>query len=230
MKRVAALALLLVGCATARTAAPQSEGIRVDHVIVGTSDLDAAIADIEQRTGVRPVIGGVHPGRGTRNALLSLGAGTYLEIVAPDPAQTVDTEDLRALRALERPTPFGWAVSADSEAALRAILSGANIATTEPKPGSRAKPDGSVLRWVTFDYAELDNPHAPFFIVWADPALHPSRTSPGGCRLSGLAIESPDAAAMSRAIAPLGLAAPVTAAAEGRMRLSLSCPKGEVRF
>jgi hypothetical protein len=230
VKRVAALALLLLGCATAGTATPGAKTIRIDHVIVGAADLDAAIAEIERLTGVRPVIGGVHPGRGTRNALLSLGEGTYLEIVAPDPAQSVDSEDVRALRALPRPTPFGWAVSADTESALRSALSGADIAITDPKPGSRAKPDGSVLRWVTFGYATLDKPQAPFFIIWADPALHPSRTSAAGCRLSGMAIESPDAAAISHAIAPLGLRAPVKAAAEDRIRLSLSCPKGEVRL
>jgi hypothetical protein len=228
LRAASAIALLLLGCATARPATPAAETIRIDHVIVGAADLDAATAEIERLTGVRPVIGGVHPGRGTRNALLSLGDGTYLELIAPDPAQAVDTEDLRALRALDRPTPFGWAVSANDEAALRTALSSAHIATTDPRPGSRAKPDGSVLRWVTFGYAELDDPHAPFFIVWAEPALHPSRTSPRGCRLSGLAIEGPDAAAISRAIAPLGLGAAVKKAAEDRMRLSLSCPKGEV--
>lgn len=230
MKRVAAFTLLLVGCAAPRAATPGAEPIRVDHVIVGASDLDAATAEIERLTGVRPVIGGVHPGRGTRNALLSLGEGTYLEIVAPDPAQSVDSEDLRELRALRRPTPFGWAVSADKETTLRSALSGANIATTGPKPGSRAKPDGSVLRWVTFGYAEIDNPQAPFFIVWAEPVLHPSRTSPAGCQLSDVTIESPQSDAISRAIAPLSLDVTVKPAQKDSMRLSLSCPKGEVRL
>jgi hypothetical protein len=80
----------------------------LDHFILGCDDLDRGIDFVEQRTGVRAAFGGVHPGRGTRNALLSLGARKYLEIMAPDPAQQV-TPQIPRLRELKEPRLVGWA-------------------------------------------------------------------------------------------------------------------------
>ena len=89
----------------------------LDHIILGTNDLDRGIAWVEQRTGVRAAFGGVHLGRGTRNALLSLGADSYLEIIAPDPQQTSPTWFSQIL-AMPEPRLMTWAVHTSDLTAL----------------------------------------------------------------------------------------------------------------
>jgi Glyoxalase-like domain len=56
----------------------------LDHIMLAAPDLEAAVVDFEQRTGVRPSEGGRHPGQGSRNVLATLGNGCYLEIIGPD--------------------------------------------------------------------------------------------------------------------------------------------------
>src|SRR5437660_2601793 len=86
----------------------------LDHILLGVSDLDRGIAWLEERSGVRAVFGGVHPGRGTRNALLSLGPRRYLEIIAPDTQQAgsaASREPWAArLNAMQEPRLIDWAV------------------------------------------------------------------------------------------------------------------------
>lgn len=203
----------------------------VDHLLLGVSDLDVGVAWFEKATGVKAVFGGTHPGMGTRNALVSLGGKRYLEILAPDPAQTAFNFRID-VRQLKEPRLVNWAATAtDIEAvAKRARKTGYEL--FGPQPGSRERPDGKTLRWkllgVMHDLGADGIDPIPFFIEWAADAVHPSQESPKGCELTSLAIEHPSSARVKKTLATLGIAADVRKGAAARLTATLSTPKGKV--
>jgi hypothetical protein len=203
--------------------------IAIDHLILGIADLDAGISQFEQRTGVRPVRGGDHPGRGTRNALAALGDGRYLEIMAArrDAPASADVDALRRLRAL---TPFGWAVSTSDVKATTRFLTQAGYGVSEPAPGSRVKPDGGKLEWVTFHVASPQLASAPFFIRWGSQSVHPSSDSPAGCSLASVRLETAEDDPTRRLLELLALGADIGKGAEARLQFGLRCPTGLVIF
>lgn len=203
--------------------------VRIDHVVLGIADLDRGIAELQRRTGVRAVPGGSHPNRGTHNALMSLGPGVYLEIIAPDPAQKTPPQGFDMLASLEKLTPIGWAVATDDAPALRADLAELGLKLGKLRPGSRALPGGGTLNWVSFGLP--DGPElAPFFIAWGQGARHPSATSPGGCKLQALALASPDAARLANIVDRLGLGVQVSKSHHDSESLVLTCKGGAVRI
>lgn len=203
--------------------------VRIDHIVLGIADLDRGIAELARRTGVRAVRGGSHPGRGTHNALISLGPGVYLEIIAPDPGQSTPPQGFDMLASLEKLTPIGWAVATDDAAALRADLAGLGLKPGTLRPGSRALPGGGALHWISFGLADAPE-LAPFFIAWAKGERHPSTTTPGGCRLKTLSLASPEAARLAAIVERLGLAVPISKGHHDTESLTLVCKGGDVRF
>ena len=166
----------------------------LDHMLLGVADLDHGIEWMQERSGVRAVLGGVHPGRGTRNALLSLGPRRYLEIIAPDPQQTSATsgdEIANGLRAFQEPRLIGWAAHTDDLSRLVQKAAAAEVAIEGPRDGSRVRPDGKTLRWRTFRLKKDFDGVLPFFIEWDRSSIHPSQDAPSGCTLQHFSIASP---------------------------------------
>src|ERR1700731_931484 len=149
----------------------------LDHILLGCNDLNRGIAFVEEHTGVRAAFGGVHPGRGTRNALLSLGERHYLEIIAPDPQQA-GAPDTRNLRKLAEPRLVGWAAHPGDISQFAAHLRSAGIDFEGPTPGSRKRPDGRLLQWKTLNLKNNDQGILPFFIEWQADSPHPSTAPP----------------------------------------------------
>ncbi len=176
----------------------------LDHILLGCNDLDRGIAFVEERIGVRAVFGGVHPSRGTQNALLSLGTRRYLEIIAPDPKQS-SVQQFSVITQLKEPRVVGWAAHPRDMQTLAAKLTQAGIQADGPTPGSRKRPDGKVLHWSTLTLHDNAQGLLPFFIEWSADSLHPSADAPQGCSLVHFQAVTPDPGKLAKMTALLGL-------------------------
>ena len=223
-KLLPALALLAAVSLPTAAATPPAH---IDHILLGIDDLDRGMKAFEEATGVKPVVGGKHP-RGTHNALVSLGDGTYVEIIAVQKGVT-PPDDFTGLAQLHTLTPIGWAVSSKDSAQLRSRLEAAGMAVTESSPGSRTTPAGKTLSWQTFGLKD-NFEEAPFFIVWSAQTAHPSTTSPGGCKLQQWRIAGPHRKNLEQLRSALELRVDVADAKATSMRLALACQKGAVTF
>jgi glyoxalase-like protein len=202
----------------------------LDHLLLGCSDLDEGIAFVEKQTGVRPAMGGVHPGRGTRNALLALGELHYLEVIAPDPSQT-ETPKIRAelpamLKQLATPKLVDWAVHTSHIVGVAKRCKKAGVPFQGPTPGSRARPDGKILHWQTLNVTDDRNGLVPFFIQWGAETVHPSVDAPLGCKLENFAVVTPESAALESEFQKLGISAEVASGKTAHLRAKITGPKG----
>jgi hypothetical protein len=201
----------------------------LDHILLGCNDLQHGIDFVEQHTGVRAAFGGVHHGRGTRNALLSLGERRYLEIMAPDPGQP-DAKDPLALhlRKLSEPQIVGWAVHPGELGSFAKKLRDAGVAFEGPSPGSRKRPDGRVLLWQTLTLKDNPSWLLPFFIEWSADSLHPSADAPAGCRLIRFEAVTSEPDKLAKTAALLLLDVRIIKGEKPQLRAAIVGPRGEL--
>ena len=202
----------------------------LDHILLGCRDLDEGIAFVEERTGVRAAYGGVHPGRGTRNALLSLGERRYLEVFAPDPKQS-DIQpwaapQLNLIKQLTTPRIIGWAAHPGDIEAFGKKLRESGVAIQGPVPGSRTRIDGRVLSWKILFLADDHHGELPFFIEWDGSSVHPSIDAPKGCWLERFAVAGPNPGELSQTFQRLGIEVPVVMSTIPQLQARIVGPKG----
>jgi hypothetical protein len=219
-------AALLIAPAFARASAGRVPKT-LDHIILGCTDLDGGIEFVFRHLGVRAIPGGVHPGAGTKNALLSLGTRRYLEIMAPDPDQP-DAPDPRNVRTLKSPALVGWAEHRDHLGEFAGALRAAGVEYMGPVPGSRKRPDGSVLNWRSLPLKEDEHGVLPFFIEWDTATAHPSTDSPKGCSIDGLEITTPDPASLGALSKTLDLDVAIGQSNATRLTAHLHGPAGSL--
>lgn len=149
--------------------------MRLDHVsYVATPE---HLADVVQRLGSAAGAGfsdgGLHPRFGTRNFVLPLAGGTYLEVVAALDHPAADRAPFGQAvrqRAENGGGWLGWVVAVDDITVVETRVGRASVA------GNRHRPDGFDLQWRQLGVTDLmADPQLPFFIQWlCEPAQHPS--------------------------------------------------------
>lgn len=202
----------------------------VDHLVYGVPNLDAGIDAVERLLGVRAAFGGQHTGRGTHNALLSLGTGAYLEIIAPDPGQPPpDNPRPFALDSLTEPRLVHWATRVSG---IEDVADSARKAGYDPGvvlPMSRKRPDGAELHWQLTARPQIPaGGLVPFLIEWAPGTPHPSSTSPTGAHLADLSAEHPHPDEVERMLEALGIDLHVDEAARPALIATIEGPNGTV--
>ena len=149
-------------------------------------DLENSMAEIASITGIVPLDGGVHPGNGTRNALLGLSNSSYLEIIGPDKKQNLENTLGELLVSKNTSGIRAWAVAVSDLASVADVAQELGFRLRDRKEMSRKTPEGSLLEW---ELLFLEDAVLPFFIDWKG-SEHPARKAPSGCGLLELLISA----------------------------------------
>lgn len=133
-----------------------------DHVIYAVADLESGVRRFAEKWGLQSTGGGEHPEFGTRNAIVPVGPGQFIELMT-----VADARSRHPLRlALSE-----WLKSGDGPVALCLRPDDLNAVaerlSTPIVPAERHNPDGEVLHWrLAGVEAALGAERLPFFIDW----------------------------------------------------------------
>lgn len=162
--------------------------MRLDHISYAVSH--GELADTIQRLGASLgaafVDGGKHPSFGTRNFVLPLSGGMYLEVVSAldhPAAERAQFGKAVRQRAEDGGGWLGWVVAVKDITPIETRLGRESIV------GHRTRPDGYDLKWKQLGVSgTIEDAQLPFFIEWITPeSEHPSAKS-NGLKLSKIEI------------------------------------------
>jgi len=192
--------------------------VQIDHLVYAGPDLNEALDMATVTLGVDAVPGGQHLGLGTRNYLVNLDKGSYLEIIGPDPDQPEpDQPRPFGIDELRDPQLVGWAARTDD--IDRAVVAARenDVGLGDPVSMQRETTDGELLSW------RLTPPSAgviPFLIDWGETP-HPAESLPAAAHLVGLRLETKERDEVKAAVKSLGLEVDVRWGFEERLAATI---------
>lgn len=205
----------------------------IDHFMYACRDFGLLEQSFRDLTGIEPSPGGSHPDLGTRNKLIGTSSRIYLELIAPDPALSIQSPLRQALTAISRPQ-LHRVIALGNANDFPAIIDAYRAAgvQAEARTLSRINDAGDVLKWQLL-MPEASNPYgifAPLFIDWQD-TTHPSKRLPSApCAIVSCEAGHPDIKRIQALWRALGFDFPLVQADIPYMKVTLDTPKGIVQL
>jgi catechol 2,3-dioxygenase-like lactoylglutathione lyase family enzyme len=156
--------------------------MRIDHVIYAVSDLNRAVDRFSQDFGLQAIGGGEHREFGTRNEIVPVGSGQFIELLAvavAQPRHPVAILLSELIRAGDR--PMGLCLRPKN---VDDVASRLSIAVTNAE---RHNPGGELLRWrLAGVEAALGPERLPFFVDWQGAEVSLDRERDQVARAEGI--------------------------------------------
>ena len=204
----------------------------IDHIVYAVPDLDQAILDFEAKTGVRPTFGGYHQHKGTKNALVNIGNGTYLELITVDHEnKTIAAPRWMGVDLITEAQVTRWSLKSDQLERDSQALSNFNLKMGQIEGGQRNTATGDLLSWMMIlPLAEPAVEIAPFVTSWGADSIHPTQNLSPICPLLQIKFVHPQPDALADLWRKLELSYPIIPGANPQIKVVLDCPKGEIEL
>jgi hypothetical protein len=204
----------------------------IDHIVYAVPDFDNAIDDLEAKLGIKPVIGGRHLLRGTKNALLNLGNRCYLEILAIDPENTTfNGPRWMGIDLITRPTITRWAIQTTKIEEDSQIINKQHQELGSLAEGERKTPEGETLRWkMTLPLPAPEIDVIPFLLDWSASDFHPTDKLENGCLLQNITLYYPLPEMIETILEKLAFKMKVSTAGAPKITIQISGKNGIIEL
>jgi len=202
----------------------------IDHIVYGVPDIGKEIDHLHSKLGIRPVLGGKHITKGTKNALVSLGDRCYLEILARDEEnKDFVGERWMGMDRITRPKIIRWSVGSSDLKKDSEILQSYDTDYARVERGSREIKNQQQLQWQMI--LPVDKPMidvVPFVTDWSDSAGHPAESLEKSCVLKKLILYFPTNKSIEKLLGALQVKVEIITSDEIRIEALIETPKGIV--
>ncbi|WP_010177593.1 VOC family protein [Aquimarina agarilytica] len=203
----------------------------LDHIVYSVLDLDIAIQFFKEKIGVSPIFGGYHKNQGTKNALINLDNGCYLELLAVDTENTnIKSPRWMGVDVLTKNQITRFALKSTNLKKDSHLLKEYHDAMGIINNGQRKTPKNDMLKWkLTLPLATPEVEIVPFTVDWSNSEIHPSEFLPNmNCKLVKLYGTHPNVKKFDPLFEKLNFSIPIEKSEQISLKMVIDTPNGLV--